>query len=285
MDNGHLPDAFRTLARHTRWEQKERISLLFHHYHAQGMIRVGDFFYLSSVELLEPPAPCSNSRLGCDRTAGIGVGHLYVMDGCGQLLHDLVLGEGTMYHPGGIDTDGRHIWIPVAEYRPHSQTIVYKVDLETLQVEEVFRVQDHIGGLICDLQSGTMIGHSWGSRRFYRWTLQGNVMEETDNSSHFIDYQDGQYIGGGRMLLSGIAELSTPAGHPGSEKFELGGLALLDTQTLKMIHEVPVAVYSVEGHVLTRNPVYVEYKDQVLRLYAVPDDDFGDMLIYETSIK
>ncbi|MFC5451542.1 DUF6454 family protein [Paenibacillus aestuarii] len=284
MDNWQLHDAFRMLTRHTLWEQKARISVPFNHYHAQGMIRDGGLFYLSSVELLEAPAPCSDSSLGYDRTTGKGVGHLYVMDERGRLLHDLVLGEGAMYHPGGIDTDGSHLWIPVAEYRPHSQAIIYKVEIETMQVEEVFRVQDHIGGLICDRHSGTLIGHSWGSRKFYRWTPHGNVMEERNNSSHFIDYQDGQYIGGGCMLLSGIAELSTPVGHSGSAKVELGGLALLDTRTMTMVHEVPVTEYSVEGHVLTRNPVYVEYKDQVLRFYAVPDDGFGDMLIYETSI-
>ena len=32
-----------------------------------------------------------------------------------------------MYHPGGIDYDGRHIWVPVAEYRPNSRSIIYRV--------------------------------------------------------------------------------------------------------------------------------------------------------------
>ena len=34
---------------------------------------------------------------------------------------DLTLGEGAIYHPGGIDYDGTHIWVPVAEYRPNSR--------------------------------------------------------------------------------------------------------------------------------------------------------------------
>ena len=35
-----------------------------------------------------------------------------------------------MYHPGGIDYDGRHIWVSVAEYRPNSRSIVYRIDPE-----------------------------------------------------------------------------------------------------------------------------------------------------------
>ncbi|WP_254636308.1 DUF6454 family protein, partial [Lysinibacillus sp. GbtcB16] len=75
-------------------------------------------FYLSSVELLEAPVSFTNANQGYSRTEGKGIGHLYVMDERGQLLHDIQIGEGTMYHPGGIDTDGHYIWIPVAEYRP-----------------------------------------------------------------------------------------------------------------------------------------------------------------------
>ena len=41
-----------------------------------------------------------------------------------------------MYHPGGIDYDGEYIWGPVAEYRPNSESIIYKVDAETLKVEK-----------------------------------------------------------------------------------------------------------------------------------------------------
>ena len=47
-----------------------------------------------------------------------------------------------MYHPGGIDYDGDDIWVPVAEYRPNSRSIVYRVDPETMKATEVFRFAD-----------------------------------------------------------------------------------------------------------------------------------------------
>ena len=68
----------------------------------------------------------------------------------GRLVADVVLGEGTMYHPGGIDFDGRDIWVPVAEYRPNSRSIVYRVDPTTRKAVEVFRFGDHLGGVACN---------------------------------------------------------------------------------------------------------------------------------------
>ena len=64
-----------------------------------------------------------------------GAGHLFRFDEKGDLLADVPLGEGAIYHPGGIDYDGRHIWVPVAEYRPNSNPIIYRVDPTTMEPE------------------------------------------------------------------------------------------------------------------------------------------------------
>lgn len=77
--------------------------------------------------------------------------HLFVLDLDGNLLHDIVLGEGDVYHPGGIDTDGTSVWVPVAEYRPNSASIIYRVDATTLEVEQVFETEDRIGGIVLQL--------------------------------------------------------------------------------------------------------------------------------------
>ncbi|MGY4765623.1 DUF6454 family protein [Kribbella sp. CWNU-51] len=51
---------------------------------------------------------------GYDRTPGKGIGHLFVIDRQGNLKKDIRLGEGTAYHPGGIDYDGQNVWVPAA---------------------------------------------------------------------------------------------------------------------------------------------------------------------------
>ncbi|MBP1964151.1 DUF6454 family protein [Paenibacillus aceris] len=283
MDNQKLIAQFRKLTRSTKWELTDKIDLQFNNYHAQGIVRIGKHFYLSSVELIEVPVKYDEPSHGHDRTPGMGVGHLFVFDDQGELVHDTPLGEGNIYHPGGIDYDGNHIWVPVAEYRPNSQSIVYKVDPRTMKAEESFRVHDHIGGLVREGYNGKLIGNSWGSRKFYEWNPNGQLQLVKENSSHFIDYQDGHYVGEGKMIVSGISELSNPAGC-NSQPYELGGLALIDMKTLDMIHEVPITEFSPQGHVITRNPVYLESAGQKLRLYAVPDDNDGSLLVYEASI-
>jgi hypothetical protein len=280
MDDQKLIALFQNLRRRTKWEQKEQIELQFNNYHSQGMVRIGDLFYMSSVELIKSPRRIDEPKHRYDRTPGKGIGHLFVFDYQGKLVNEIILGEGDIYHPGGIDYDGTHIWVPVAEYRPHSQSIVYKVDPVTLRAEESFRVQDHIGGIVREGQNGKLIGNSWGSRKFYEWDLNGQQLLEKDNTSHFIDYQDGHYVGDGKVILSGISELVNPASK--TKPYELGGLALIDLRTLKTIHEIPITEFSPQGHVITRNPVFLESAGEEIRLYAVPDDNNGALLIYET---
>ncbi|WP_248927096.1 DUF6454 family protein [Paenibacillus hamazuiensis] len=284
MENRRLIAQFLKLTRSTKWELKGKVQLQFNNHHAQGMIRIGDRFYLSSVELIEKPVSYGESSPdGFDRSPGRGIGHLFVFDREGKLQHDLCLGEGDMYHPGGIDYDGEHIWVPVAEYRPHSRSIIYKVDPKSMKVGEAFRVNDHIGGAVREGRDGRLIGNSWGSRKFYVWTPDGEELLAQNNSSHFVDYQDGHYAGEGKMIASGIAELPNYAGGAGAP-YELGGLALIDTNTLQTVHEVPVTELSPFGHVITRNPVFLESAGLQLRLYAVPDDDNGSLLIYEAAV-
>jgi hypothetical protein len=275
-----LIDQFQQLSRNTKWQQKEKIDLQFNAFHPQGMTRIGDLYYMSSVEIIEKTVKYDQPRDGYDRTPGKGVGHLFVFDKQGKLVKDIRLGEGHMYHPGGIAFDGKFIWVPVAEYRPDSHSIIYKVDPETMKAEEVFRVNDHIGGLVHDI-SGKLTGVSWGSRKFYQWNEKGQQLRIKNNPSHFIDYQDCESVDQGKTVCSGISVLPNPTDN--TKPYELGGLALLDTKTLNIIHEVPVTEFSPQGHVITRNPVYLENSDQGLRLYAVPDDDHATLLVYEVN--
>ena len=89
-----IADRFRRLTRESTWRKADEVRLNFRTYHPQGMAVVGDRFFLSSVEVI-------------DRGEGRGVGHLFEVDFRGNLLRQARLGEGSMYHPGGIDFDGR----------------------------------------------------------------------------------------------------------------------------------------------------------------------------------
>ena len=252
-------DLFQGLSKSTEWRLVGAIKLKFPTYHPQGMVKLGGLFYLSSVEITDRPEKFDQPISGFDRTPGIGIGHLFKFNEDGELLSSITLGEGIVYHPGGIDFDGRWLWVPVAEYRPNSSSIIYRVDPKTMRATEVFRFNDHIGGIVHNSQHNTLHGVSWGSRRFYTWELNERLdlrdpSVSTDklrrlNGSHYIDYQDCHYLRQSYMLCGGVNSYKIPSG-----RFSLGGLDLLDLNTQDAIHQIPVGVWLESGVVITHNP-------------------------------
>ena len=93
-------------------------------HHPQGMVRFGDSLFLSSVEIIERTERYETPQDGYDRTAGVGRGWVFRLNLDGELQDSAELGEGDIYHPGGIDFDGQYLWVPVAEYRPDSESII-----------------------------------------------------------------------------------------------------------------------------------------------------------------
>src|SRR5262245_45432887 len=138
-----LAERVTALHRKSVWNPVASISVRFMTFHHQGMVKIGDTFYVSSVEVR-------------NRDSGDGTGHLFRIDYRGQLLADLKLGEGPIYHPGGIDYDGQSIWVPVSEYRPDSRSIVFRVDPKTMKVNEVLRFADHIGAIVHNTDDDTL---------------------------------------------------------------------------------------------------------------------------------
>lgn len=270
--------------RATVWERVQTIPLPFPTYHPQGFALVGDRVVMSAVEIVEPTTRYPQPVDGLDRTAGRGVGHVVVLDRAGALLADVTLGEGDVYHPGGIDFDGESVWIPVAEYRPDSRSIVYRMDPATLEVTEEFRVDDHVGGIVRDPGTGDLHGVSWGSRTEFHWTVKGKELDRRANPNHVLDIQDCDHAGDGRQLCSGITALPTAGG--GS--YELGGLELRDLADGAIVHQLPFPQFSTAGHVVTRNPVALEVDGSTLRMFAAPDDqeevEGTELLVFETPV-
>lgn len=281
-----LVSTFADVTRSTPWTKTSSIRLPFDAHHPQAMEVTRDRMFISSVQIDEAPVKFPAPVDGMDRTPGKGVGHLFVTDRAGNLIKDIRLGEGDIYHPGGLDFDGRYIWVPVAEYRPDSKAILYRVDTRTWAVKELFRVDDHVGGVVLDRKRNLLVGQSWGSRRFYEWTLDGREVRKTMNPSHFVDYQDCEYVPTSKMLCSGVTNLP-PA--PGSTKaYELGGAATFDLRTGRLLHEAPIQLWSTAGHVVTRNPVDIDARGRHLTMYAAPDDgnegNGTEVLVYEADV-
>jgi hypothetical protein len=287
-----VADRVQNLTRAAQWRPVASIPISFPTFHPQGMVKIGDVFFMSSVEIKVPTKRFPEPKDGFDRDIGEGVGHLFKIDARGNLTGDLTLGEGSIYHPGGIDYDGRSIWVPVAEYRPNSYSIIYRVDPHTMTATEVFRFKDHIGGIVHNTDDNTLHGVSWGSRRFYRWTLDGAgrvtnadaIPEQLRviNRAHYIDYQDCHYVGNRRMLCSGLNNYRSSVDDP---VFRLGGFEIVDLKNDQAIYQVPIELWSPSGRPMTQNPFWVEATDSGLKAYFMPDDDTSTLFIYEAAVK
>ena len=287
-DRSTVAERVRLLSRTSAWTRVAAVPIRFRTFHPQGMVKAGDTFFVSSVEVRVATKRFPKPVNGYDRDAGAGVGHLFKIDQHGNLLADLTLAQGDAYHPGGIDYDGRHIWVPVSEYRPDSHSIIYKVDPDTMKPVEVFRFPDSIGAIVHNTDDRTLHGVSWGSRRFYRWTMDADgrvtnadtppAVLQTLNPSHYVDYQDCKYVGSRRMLCTGLAELRQMASAPA---FRLGGLDLVSLEDGRPVHQVPVPLWTANGTDMTHNPAWIEPSGAGLRAYFMPEDDHSTLYIYD----
>ena len=277
-----------TLTRTTTWTQVAAIPVGFRTFHPQGMVRIGENFFVSSVEIVRKPQRLPVPVDGHGYDTGAGIGHLFKIGADGRLLADLTLGEGSIYHPGGIDYDGTSIWVPVAEYRPDSRSIVYRISPETMTAEKMLEVGDHIGGLVHDRAGSALIGVSWGSRRFYRWplasdgTVAAGAPATAANPGNYIDYQDCHYLGERRMLCAGLAEYRMG---PKGRVFSLGGLDLIDLTTQLPVWQVPVPLWARSGRPMTQNPFWMAATATGLRAWFMPDDDRSTIYVFDVATR
>src|SRR5206468_12991058 len=79
------------LTRSSSWKLVAAVPMKFRTFHPQGMVKIGAALFVSSVD---------GKRDGVQ-----GVGHLFKIGMSGSLIADLRVGEGAIFHPGGIDYD------------------------------------------------------------------------------------------------------------------------------------------------------------------------------------
>lgn len=238
--------------------------------HPQGMCRTDGVSWVTTVDL------------------GRRRGELLGLDDSGELVQRIELTDGERYHPGGCDLaplgtapGARSVVVPVAEYRPHSTTVVRRVDLDDRRVSDCFAVDDHLGAIV-ELPTGGYLGGTWGSREWVRFDADGAVVDRRTNPSHFVDVQDLQVLDDRTVFCSGVGWLVVPGGLA-----QLGGISLLDVDSLQLTLEIPVHAHTPSGRTITYNPVTVELVDdpdgEWVRLTAVPDDGRAALRTYRAS--
>jgi hypothetical protein len=153
-------------------------------YHVQGIDLDGNRVWVTSVD------------------SGARKGYLHefsLVDG--KMLRSVEVQDGARFHPGGISVDATSIWLPVAEYRRASTSVIQRRNKQTLELESQFTIRDHIGCIAAHGEE--LIGGNWDSRKFYVWNRHGEVLRTLSNPANTA-YQDlkfqGQQLVGSGLL-------------------------------------------------------------------------------------
>jgi hypothetical protein len=115
--------------------------------------------------------------------------------------------DGPRFHPGGFSIQGNSIWVPVAEYKPHSTAVLIELDKRTLTIKRKISVADHLGCVATD--GKTLIAGNWGSRQLYVLDMTGKQLRVLDTPSD-NQYQDIKFTRG-MLVASGNLTRTTGA--------------------------------------------------------------------------
>jgi hypothetical protein len=153
-------------------------------YHVQGIDFEGDRLWVTSVD--------TAARKGYLQEFSLRTG---------ALTRRTEVQDGERFHPGGIAVAAGSIWVPVAEYRPHSSSVIQRRNRRTLELVSSFRVPDHIGCIA--VIGDRLVGGNWDSREFYIWDFQGSLINSarvpTQNAYQDMKYDRGHLVASGLL--------------------------------------------------------------------------------------
>lgn len=268
------------------WQLVESIDLKFDTYHPQGMLKVDDTFYITTVKVERRPRYTRQGKQVSVMDEGAGKGYLMQFDAGGNLLKCIELCEGAIFHPGGMDFDGRYIWVPITKYYPYSRSLIVRVDVRSHQVEKVCYVDDSIGAIIHDTDNNILVGANWDADEFLTWQLD-SALEVKDaeltaaerrhaNTAKHLAIQDSKYIGGGKMVGFGLKN---------GPKGRVGGFDVIDTRTFEKLRSADIELRTPRKSIVSGNPSTIEIVGDKMRLYFAPEDNKTTLYIYQTQIK
>ncbi len=246
------------------WVNKKIIKVHNDVYHTQGMFLIDEYYFISTVKIIKE---IDRKKL---KENGIGIGYILRISKQGEILDKIKLNDinDKCYHPGGIEYDGKYLWIPNAEYRPNSSTNILRINIKTFKIELMFKVKDHIGALVYDRKHNILYGMNWGSQFIYSWKLDGTLIKKYPNLSN-IAFQDCQYAGMDTAFCSGIVKNT-------ENNKEIGGLELLNLKTGELLLSLPSYLFEMDKYLneitLTRNPMFIEKISNGMRFHFMPEE-------------
>lgn len=132
------------------------------------------------------------------------------------------LTRDSMYHPSGLDYDGKCLWVAVAHYRQFmASSTVTCLDPKNMSVLESWEVADHIGAVAA--MGSEIVAMNWDARHIYRYSKTGAFIGK-DRSPSQNAYQDCKGASKNSVICSGKVKI-------GGKSQAVVDLLVLDPET------------------------------------------------------
>jgi len=257
--------------------------------HPQGMEvdRDTGLLYLTAVEIIE-------ERDEARRYCGKGRAHLFECNIEGKTIRsvNLTSDHEDEYHPSGMVLIDGTMFIALAQYLPATSATIIKFNVKDWTYEKLFRIQDHVGLVVPNLDEGELLLGTWGSRHYYRTDMKGNIKSKHPTPcSDEMEHQDAQLMSVSMGTLNNIKLDPTDPEVPWADRegtmmlatgvtaggMEYFGLEIIDVTNwgIKASLRWPSAQHMTKGGWAPfANPTFlwVDAYDRVLAL-ATPDSD------------
>jgi hypothetical protein len=233
-NNGSRPEgALGALLHSSHLKLLREVPLRFDTHHVQGLGLTEQFYFVTSVDPEQKR------------------GWLFkILRRNGDLHSKMELTDGTLIHPGGVQFDGRYLWVPNAEYRRESRSVVCGLDPNSLEIRRSFPVDDHIGAVASNGKD-RLYGVNWDAVHFYVWDFDGHRLNKVKSPTSMA-YQDIKYLAG-KLLCSG---------HKGNDS----AVDVIDPESWTLVKRV-LLPQSGGKHMLSREGMAFDGN-----LYFLPDD-------------
>ncbi len=121
---------------------------------------------------------------------------------------DAAGGVTALDHPGGMQSDGQRLWIPLAESKRKGRSMIRAFRIadmipgRPLKSEFEFPVDDHIGAVAISTGRKLIFGANWDTEAVYLWDFEGRLLR-TLNPSELGDRELG--VVSGSVNRAGLA--------------------------------------------------------------------------------
>jgi hypothetical protein len=173
--------------------------------HPQGMEIDGHtgLIYITTVEIIDEP---DKSR----RYWGKGRAHLFECSVEGETIRSVNLksDDENEYHPSGMVLIGETMFLALSEYGPETSTTIIRFNVKDWTYEKLFRIQDHIGLVVPNLDKGEIFLGNWGSQHYYCTDLKGQIKSKRPTPCpDSLEHQDAQLLTTSMNVLKNIRQV------------------------------------------------------------------------------